>query len=86
MRSRDSNKEVYVASLPIVYTVRGCSACVRLIEEWEAEGIQFEELRADLSQEIMDQARELGDRVPIVVYPDGQVQRRFKGRLGCYIG
>ena len=72
--------------LPIVYTVRGCSACDKLVEKWDAEGIAYDERRADLSQEIMDQARELSDRVPIIIYPDGRVERRFEGRGGCYIG
>ncbi len=75
-----------MASLPIVYTIRGCLACVKLIEEWDAEGVSYEERRADLSQKVMDEARELGDAVPIVVYPDGRVERRFGGRRGCYIG
>lgn len=75
-----------MASLPIVYSIRGCPACARLIEEWDSEGIRYEERRADLSQEFMDEARELGDSVPIIVYPDGRVERRFGGRKGCYIG
>ncbi len=75
-----------MASLPIVYSIRGCPACARLLEQWDAEGIAYEERRADLSQEAMDEARKLGDAVPIVVYPDGRVERRLGGRRGCYIG
>lgn len=72
--------------LPIVYSIRGCPACARLFEQWDAEGVEYEERRADLNQKFMDEARELGDAVPIVVYPDGLVERSFRGRRGCYIG
>jgi len=72
--------------LSIVYTIRGCTACARLIEQWGDEGVSYEERRADLSQKTLDEARELGDAVPIIVYPDGRVERRFGGRRGCYIG
>ena len=27
---------------PIVYTIRGCEACVRLLEKWNADGIEYE--------------------------------------------
>ena len=75
-----------MASLPIVYTIRGCPACARLIEQWDAEGVSYEERRADQSQSVLDEARGLGDAVPIIIYPDGRVERRFGGRRGCYIG
>ena len=68
------------------YSIRGCPACAKLIEQWDAEGIAYEERRADLSQQTLEEARKLGDAVPIVVYPDGRVERRFGGRRGCYIG
>jgi hypothetical protein len=72
--------------LSIAYTIRGCTACARLIDQWGDEGVSYEERRADLSQKTLDEARELGDTVPIIVYPDGRVERRFGGRRGCYIG
>ncbi len=75
-----------VAALPIVYTIKGCSACVKLLDKWNAQGIRYEERRADLSQEIMEEARGLGDVVPIIVYPDGRVEEGFEGGIGCYIG
>ena len=75
-----------MATIPIVYTVNGCSGCDRLLERWDAQGIKYELHRADLSQEIMDQARDLGDTVPIVVYPDGRVEENPEGVIGCYIG
>ena len=54
----------------------------RLIEQWDAEGVSYEERRADLSQSVLDEARGLGDfAVPIIVYPDGRVERRFGGRM-----
>jgi glutaredoxin len=72
-------------TLPIVYTIRGCDACVKLLEQWDAEGIKYEERRAELSQVHMDEARTYGDAVPIVVWPDGRVVQGFAGHIGCYI-
>ena len=72
--------------LPIVYTIKGCDACVKLLTKWDSEGIEYEERRADLSQEMMDLARNHGDVVPIVVYPNGSTEEGFEGGIGCYIG
>ena len=71
--------------VPVVYTIRGCDACVKLLRKWEAEGIAYEERRVELSQELLDQARTYGDVVPIVVWPDGRVEQGFEGNLGCFI-
>lgn len=91
MRPLDSSKtplqqEPLMTTKPIVYTIPGCSACVKLLDKWNAEGIEYEERRADLDQSIMEEARNLGDVVPIVVYPDGRVEEGFEGAIGCYIG
>ena len=64
-----------VSSLPIVYTIQGCDACVKLTNKWNADGVEFEERRADLSQEVMDEARSYGDVVPIIRLP-GRKGRR----------
>lgn len=71
--------------VPIVYTIRGCDACVKLLEEFQAKGISYEERRVELSQELMDEARKYGDMVPITVWPDGRVEQGFQGTLGCFI-
>jgi glutaredoxin len=73
-------------AVPIVYTIKGCVGCVRLLEKWDEQGVQYEERRADLDQRIMEEARLLGDIVPIVVYPDGKVEVNPEGVIGCYIG
>jgi glutaredoxin len=73
------------AQLPIVYTIRGCDACVKLLRKWQAEGLAYEERRVELNQETMDEARKYGDMVPIVVWPDGRVEQGFEGTLGCFI-
>ena len=72
-------------AVPIVYTIRGCLACVKLLEKWDADGIAYEERRAELSQAVMDEARMHGSAVPIVVWPDGRVEQGFEGHIGCYI-
>ncbi len=72
-------------NVPIVYTIRGCEACVKLLEKWHVDGIEYEERRAELSQATMDEARMYGSVVPIVVWPDGRVEHGFQGHIGCYI-
>jgi len=71
--------------VPVVYTIRGCDACVKLLRKWDAEGLKYEERRVELSQAFLDQARTYGDVVPIVVWPDGRVEQGFEGSLGCFI-
>jgi glutaredoxin len=73
------------ANIPIVYTIRGCDACVKLLELWKRDGIEYEERRAELSQATMDEARTYGSAVPIIVWPDGRVEQGFEGHIGCYI-
>ena len=70
---------------PVVYTIRGCDACVKLLKKWETEGVAYEEKRVELSQATLDEARKYGDMVPIVVWPDGRVEQGFEGALGCFI-
>jgi hypothetical protein len=70
---------------PVVYTIRGCDACVKLLKKWEIEGVAYEEKRVELSQATLDEARKYGDMVPIVVWPDGRVEQGFEGALGCFI-
>jgi hypothetical protein len=71
--------------IPVVYTIRGCDACVKLLRKWEQEGRNWKERRVELSQAVMDEARRYGDMVPIVVWPDGRVEQGFEGHLGCFL-
>ena len=73
------------AQVPIVYTIRGCDACMKLLRKWDAEGVRYEERRVELSQEVLDQARSYGSLVPIVVWPDGRVEQGFEDSFGCFI-
>jgi glutaredoxin len=70
---------------PVVYTIRGCDACLKLLRKWDAEGILYEERRVELSQALLDEARTYASMVPIVVWPDGRVEQGFEGSLGCFI-
>ena len=71
--------------LPVVYTIRGCDACMKLLNRWQAEGVAYEERRVELSQALLDEARQYGAIVPIVVWPDGRVEQGFEGSIGCFI-
>jgi len=70
---------------PVVYTIRGCDACMKLLKKWDSAGVQYDERRVELSQSTLDEARKYGDMVPIVVWPDGRVEQGFEGALGCFI-
>lgn len=70
---------------PVVYTIRGCDACVKLLQKLEADGAEFEERRVELSQATLEEARRYGSIVPIVVWPDGRVEQGFGDSIGCFI-
>lgn len=70
--------------IPVVYTIRGCDACVQLMKKWEATGVAFEERRVELSQATLDEARKYGSTVPLIVWPDGRVEQGYEGKLGCF--
>ena len=80
MTHPDTPKEV-----PIVYTIRGCDACVKLLQKWDAEGVAYDERRVELSQDVLDEARKYGSLVPIIIWPDGRVEQGFGDTLGCFI-
>jgi len=70
---------------PVVYTIRGCDACVKLLRKFEAEQVEYEERRVELSQAVLNEARAYGSLVPIVVWPDGRVEQGFGDTIGCFI-
>jgi len=70
---------------PIVYTIRGCDACVKLLQKWDAEHMAYDERRVELNQTALDEARRFGQLVPIVVWPDGRVEQGFGDTIGCFI-
>jgi len=74
------------SKIPIVYTLQTCPSCIVLKEDWEKDKIAFEERQVDENQLFLDEAREFGDIVPIVVYPDGKVTMGYKDMIGCNIG
>jgi len=77
--------ETSAKGIPVVYTLRGCDACVKLLKKWDAEGVSYDERRVELSQATMDEARKFGTLVPIVVWPDGRVDQGFGESFGCFI-
>jgi glutaredoxin len=77
--------QIPAKEVPIVYTIHGCDACVKLLRKWDFEGVVYEERRVELSQDTLDEARKYGSLVPIVVWPDGTVQQGFGDSLGCFI-
>jgi glutaredoxin len=71
--------------LPKVYTIRGCAACVKLLQKLDADGVAYEERRVELNQNTLNEARKLGQLVPIIVWPDGKVEQGFGDTIGCFI-
>ncbi len=74
-----------MSTVPIVYTLQTCPACIKLKEEWARLGRPFEERQVDENQTWLDEALTYGNTVPIVVYPDGRVETGFKNMISCYI-
>ncbi len=74
-----------LTSAPVVYTIRGCAACVQLLKKFNADRIVYEERHVEDSQSTLDEARRYGDLVPIVVWPDGRVEQGFGDTIGCFI-
>jgi glutaredoxin len=70
---------------PIVYTIRGCDACMKLLQKWDSEGVNYDERRVELDQATLDEARRYGRLVPIVVWPEGRVEQGFGDSFGCFI-
>ena len=68
-------------SVPTVYTLDTCPACIKLKEDWTAQGIEFEERQVNDNQALLDEALNYGDTVPIVVYEDGRVEVGYKGMI-----
>jgi glutaredoxin len=71
--------------IPIVYTIRGCDSCMKLLRKLESDGLAYQERRVELSQAMLEEARKYGDMVPIVVWPDGKVEQGFEGAIGCFL-
>ena len=80
-----AEREGVDTQVPVVYTIRGCEACAKLLRKWDADGIAYEERRVESSQAMLDQARTYGSTVPIIIWPDGRVEQGFEGSLGCFI-
>lgn len=71
--------------VPIVYTIRGCDACMKLLQKWDAAGVAYDERRVELDQAVLEEARKYGSLVPIVVWSDGRVEQGFGDSIGCFI-
>ena len=71
-----------MAQVPVVYTLSSCPTCDKLRRTWKRRGIVYEERGVDHNQKALDEALLLGDRVPIIVYPDGRVEIGFEGEEG----
>ncbi|HTA42982.1 MAG TPA: glutaredoxin domain-containing protein [Bryobacteraceae bacterium] len=70
---------------PVIYTIRGCDACVKLLRQMDADGVPYDERRVELNQQTLDEARRYGSLVPIVIWPDGRVEQGFGDTIGCFI-
>ncbi|MBL16186.1 MAG: hypothetical protein CL767_03210 [Chloroflexi bacterium] len=71
-----------MADIPVVYTLTVCPACDALRAAWKRQGIDYQEIRVDQSQDDLDTALDYADTVPIIIYPDGRVEVGFKGMIG----
>jgi hypothetical protein len=58
---------------------------MKLLRKWDADQVVYEERRVEFSQEVLNEARQYGSLVPIVVWPDGKVEQGFGDTIGCFI-
>jgi hypothetical protein len=58
---------------------------MKLVRKWDADQVAYEERRVELSQSVLNEARQYGSLVPIVVWPDGRVEQGFGDTIGCFI-
>ncbi len=65
----------------IIYTLETCPTCDKARLALRREGIDFEERDVGERQEWLDEARRLGDAVPIIVRGD-KVEQGFGGEAG----
>jgi len=70
---------------PVLYIIRGCDACVKPLRKWDGEHVAYEERRVELSQSVLNEARQYGNLVPIVVWPNGKVEQGFGDTIGCFL-
>jgi glutaredoxin len=71
-----------MADIPVVYTLTVCPARDSLRASWKRQGIKYQEIRVDQSQDDLDAALDYADTVPIIIYPDGRVEVGFEGQTG----
>ena len=71
-----------MSNTPVVYTIRGCDACMKLLKKWDAEGIVYDERRVELSQETLDEARRYGSLLRSSSGPTGASNRGSATRSG----
>ncbi len=69
-------------TVPIVYTLPECPACLQLRKDWTREGRQFEERSVEDNPAVLREALKHGDTVPIIVHPDGKVEVGYKDIIG----
>ena len=63
---------------PIVYTIRGCDACVKLSGSGTQSTSFTRNAMWNSARQCSNEARGYGDLVPIVVWPDGRVETRIR--------
>ena len=71
-----------MADIPIVYTLTVCPACDALRAAWKRDGIEYQEIRVDQSQDDLATALDYAATVPIIIYPVGRVLVGFEGQSG----
>ena len=71
-----------MADIPIVYTLTVCPACDALRAAWKRDGIEYQEIRVDQSQDDLDTALDYAATVPIIISPDGRGEVGFEGQTG----
>ncbi len=66
----------------ILYTLEGCDVSDKARAGLASRGILFEEREVTARPEWWEEAQDLSDAVPIIIYPDGRVVSGWEGEKG----
>lgn len=69
-------------AIVILYTLDGCDVSDQARAGLTSRGVLFEEREVTLRPEWWEEAQNLSDCVPIIIYPDGRVQSGWEGEKG----
>ncbi len=79
----NGTRDDVMADRPVIlYTLEGCDVSDQARAGLTSRGILFEEREVTARPEWWEEAQDLSDAVPIIIYPDGRVESGWEGEKG----